>query len=229
MALNGDARWRVARRRMVEEQLVSHGIQDERVLDAMGRLPRHLFLDPVLGPRAYSANALPIGGGQTISNPRVVAVMCEALALRGTERVLEIGAGCGYQTALLCMLAREVWSLERISELAQAAAQRLADLGLSNFHLRADPGLAWPEEAPFDAIVASAAAPEVPGRLLAQLGPRGRLVLPVGRETRQQLLLLVRHRDAVVTTSLGSCKFVPLLGPRPSAARQAGQGSGQPV
>ena len=214
---------RVARRRMVEEQLARHGIHDARVLEAMGQVARHCFVDEVLAPRAYGPNALPIGGGQTISHPRVVALMTQALRLRGPERVLEIGTGSGYQTAILSLLAREVWSLERLPELAERAAKRLAEMGRHNVHVRPDAGLAWPEAAPFDAIVVSAAAPEVPGRLLEQLDRDGRLVLPVGRGARQQLLLLTRHGDEIATASLGPCRFVPLLGARRDSGDPPGQ------
>jgi len=228
MSMTGDLQLRVARRRMVDEQLKRHGIVDAAVLEAMGRIARHRFVDEVMAARAYSPNALPIGGGQTISHPRVVALMTQALALTGRERVLEVGTGSGYQTAVLSLLAREVWSLERIPALSARAAGRLREMGCTNVHLRCDPGLAWPEAAPFDAILASAAAPEVPGRLLAQMAPGGRLVLPVGRAGRQQLLLLVRQGDVVTTRSLGVCRFVPMLGPA-SGTSDPGQDPGQPV
>jgi protein-L-isoaspartate(D-aspartate) O-methyltransferase len=211
--MTGEMSLRVARRRMVEEQLQRHGVADGRVLDAMGRVPRHQFVDDVLVTRAYTPHALPIGGGQTISHPRVVAVMTQALALCGHERVLEIGTGSGYQTAVLALLASEVYSLERLPALAARAAQRLREMGCSNVRLRVDGGLAWPEAAPFEAILASAAAPEVPGRLLEQLADGGRLVLPVGRGSRQTLLLLQRRGESVTTQALGQCHFVPMQGP----------------
>lgn len=211
--MTGEMSLRVARRRMVEEQLQRHGISDGRVLDAMGRIPRHHFVDDVLVTRAYTPHALPIGGGQTISHPRIVALMCQALQLHGHERVLEIGTGSGYQTAVLALLAREVYSLERLPALGARAAQRLQGLGYANVFLKVDGGLAWPEAAPFDAIVASAAAPEVPGRLLEQLADGGRLVLPVGRGGKQLLLLLQRRGQEVTTQGLGRCHFVPMMGP----------------
>ena len=229
MALSRDSKLAVARRRMVEEQLVRFGIRDPRVLDVMTRVPRHRCVAPVLAPRAYGSHALPIGGGQTISHPRIVALMCEALQLQGHERVLEIGTGSGYQTAVLALLTREVWSTERLPELAERAARVLAEMGLANIHLRTSASLAWPEAAPFDIIVASAAAPEVPGVLLQQLEPGGRLVLPVGRESRQQLLLLTRRGGEVVSRSLGHCRFVPLLGPVTSSAGRPGQAGAEPV
>jgi protein-L-isoaspartate(D-aspartate) O-methyltransferase len=211
--MTGEMSLRVARRRMVEEQLQRHGVTDGRVLDAMGRVPRHQFVDDVLVTRAYTPHALPIGGGQTISHPRVVAVMTQALALRGHERVLEIGTGSGYQTAVLALLAAEVYSLERLPLLAARAVQRLRGLGCANVQVRVDGGLGWPDAAPFDAILASAAAPEVPGRLLEQLADGGRLVLPVGRGSRQALLLLQRRGEIVHTQGLGQCHFVPMQGP----------------
>jgi protein-L-isoaspartate(D-aspartate) O-methyltransferase len=218
MAMTGDMGQRVARRRMVQEQLVRFGITDARVLDAMGSVARHRFVDDVLANRAYGPNALPIGGGQTISHPRIVALMSQSLRLTGRERVLEIGTGSGYQTAVLSRLASEVFSLERLPALLRRAAVRLAESGCHNVQLRAGAGLEWPDAAPFDCILASAAAPEVPGRLLAQLAPHGRLVLPVGRDGRQQLLLLERNGDEITTTALGPCRFVPLLGPEPLPA-----------
>jgi protein-L-isoaspartate(D-aspartate) O-methyltransferase len=229
MSLTGEARFRVARRRMIDEQLVRYGITDRRVLAAMGRVPRHLFVDEVLAARAYSANALPIGGGQTISHPRIVAFMTQSLALQGHERVLEIGTGSGYQTAVLSLLAREVYSLERLPALAARAVSRLRELGCANVRVRSDAALSWHDGAPFDAILATAAAPEVPGRLLVQLAPGGRLVLPVGRGGRQQLLLLVRRHDTVTTESLGPCRFVPMQGPvgaSPHIPAQAAEDSG---
>jgi protein-L-isoaspartate(D-aspartate) O-methyltransferase len=227
MSMTGDLQLRVARRRMVDEQLKRHGIVDARVLEAMGRIARHRFVDDVLAARAYSANALPIGGGQTISHPRVVALMTQALGLAGHERVLEVGTGSGYQTAVLSLLAHEVWTLERIPALAGRAGLRLREMGCTNVHQRVDARLAWPEAAPFDAILASAAAPEVPGRLLAQLAPGGRLVLPVGRGARQNLLLLVRQGDVVTTRNLGACRFVPMLGR--DAVAEPGQPASQSV
>lgn len=214
MAVTSEDRLRTARLRMIEQLLVRRGIEDRRVLDAMAQVERHRFLDASLHERAYGPYILPIGAGQTVPHPYTVAVMAEALQLRGRECVLEIGAGSGYQTAILSVLAREVWSLELLPELAGRARQHLREMGIENAQVRIAGGLGWRERAPFDAIHVSASAPEVPGHLLAQLGRRGRLVLPVGRGPHQRLLLLVKKDQDVTTTSLGACRFRPLLGPR---------------
>ena len=198
---------------MVQEQLRAFDIRDERVLDAMGSVPRELFVPKELRYKAYGDHALPIGYGQTISQPRMVALMLEALALDGSERVLEVGAGSGYQAALLGKLAKEVVALELIPELAQRAKERCQSLGLDHVDvLCADGSLGCPERAPFDAIIVAAGAPVVPAPLLEQMSPSGRLVIPVGRGDVQELLRIRRAGDGVSEERLGGCRFVPLLG-----------------
>lgn len=191
------------------------GIRDERVLRAVEQVPRQLFVPPALQREAESDRPLPIGFGQTISQPFIVALMTEALQLSGRERVLEVGTGSGYQTALLALLAREVWSVEIVPELSAQAAAALRTLGLPNVRLRvADGREGWPEAAPFDRIVVTAAPAAVPEPLLAQLAPAGRLVIPVGADPElQQLELVVRGSDGVTTTThLLPVRFVPLVG-----------------
>jgi protein-L-isoaspartate(D-aspartate) O-methyltransferase len=199
------------RLRMVH-RLREQGIRDESVLAAMGEIPRHIFVDEALAHRAYEDIALPIGFGQTISNPYVVARMLE-LARSGAPlgKVLEIGTGCGYQAAVLSRLAKEVYSLERLSPLIARARIALRELRIRNVHVRhADGAHGLPDAAPFDAIVMAAAAPEVPQALLDQLAPRGRLVLPVGSR-EQHLTLVERGEQGLVQTVLEPVRFVPLL------------------
>jgi protein-L-isoaspartate(D-aspartate) O-methyltransferase len=191
------------------------GIHDERVLQAVAQVPRHLFVPPELRREAESDRPLPIGFGQTISQPFIVAFMTQALRLAGDERVLEVGTGSGYQTAILALLAREVWSLEIVPELSERAAEALRLLGLEKVRLRVgDGGEGWPEAAPFDRIVVTAAPAKVPSALVAQLAPGGRLVIPVGADPElQQLELVVRGEDGVTTTThLLPVRFVPLIG-----------------
>ena len=201
------------RLRMVERQIKGRGVRDGRVLDAMRKVPRHLFLPPEKADQAYEDHPVSIGRGQTISQPYMVALMTEALELRGDEKVLEIGTGSGYQTAILAELAREVYSVERIPELADEARTRLEDLGYTNVHIRVGNGtLGWPEEAPFDAILVTAGAPKVPKSLKAQLADGGRLVIPVGSEFHQVLYRIRRRGDEFLEEPLTSCVFVPLIG-----------------
>lgn len=188
-------------------------IADERVLRAMSRVPREHFLPPDLRSVAYEDRPLPIGQGQTISQPLMVATMTEALHLQGTEKVLELGTGSGYQAAILAELAREVVTVDRVAELAESAARRLEELSYGNIHVHVSGGaLGWPEEAPYDAILVTAGAPRVPPKLVQQLSLGGRLVIPVGRRTIQQLLSVVREREGVTVTRHGQCRFVPLIG-----------------
>jgi len=189
------------------------GIADARVLDAMGSVPRHEFLPVELRARAYENRALPIGRGQTISQPYVVAAMSEALGLTGAEKVLEIGTGSGYQAAVLSVLARSVYSVEIDPELTQAATLVLARLGYANVHTRSGDGFyGWPEEAPFDAIMVTAAAPRLPEKLIAQLVEGGRIIAPVGDADRQILVVATRRHDQLDERRLLNVVFVPMTG-----------------
>lgn len=202
-----------ARERMVTEQVERRGIHDVRVLEAMRKVPRHLFVDPALGGRAYEDSPLPIGEGQTISQPYMVAVMTATLSLQGSERVLEIGTGSGYQAAVLAELAGQVYSIERISALADGAQRTLARLGYDNISIRVGDGsIGWPEAAPFQAIVVTAGAPCVPPPLVEQLQVGGRLVIPVGSPHAQTLRRVVRREEGIDEEELVGCVFVRLHG-----------------
>jgi protein-L-isoaspartate(D-aspartate) O-methyltransferase len=202
-----------ARQRMVEQQLRGRGIADERVLAAMGRVPRELFVPEELRPQAYFDAALPIGGGQTISQPYMVALICEQLALRGEERVLDVGTGSGYQAAVLAELAGEVHTIERLSELAESARASLAAAGYEDrveLHV-GDGSRGLPEHAPFAAIAVAAAALEPPPALYEQLEPRGRLVVPVGGAGEQWLEVVVSTPEGPAVLRSVPCRFVPLV------------------
>ena len=204
----------VARKRMVKEQLKGRGINDPRVLEAMSRIPRHEFVDEGMASQAYEDRPLSIGLKQTISQSYMVALMTESLGLQGHERVLEIGTGCGYQTAVLAELCRHVYSGERLSSLSNKARRTLYRLGYINFTLRIGDGtLGWPEESPFDAILVTAASPQVPPTYLKQLSPNnGHLVLPKGSELEQELIHVGLKQGQVVEKSLSACRFVKLYG-----------------
>lgn len=203
----------VARRRMVEEQVVARGVRDTRVLGAMLELPRHLFVDEALSDQAYGDYPVGIGEGQTISQPYMVALMTEALHLTGTEKVLEIGTGCGYQTAVLARTVRQVYTIERIKNLGLAARRHLRMLGLKNIVMRVGDGSnGWPEVAPFDAILIAAGSPEIPEPLVRQLAEGGRMVVPVGTEADQDLIRLTKKEGRVTQENLGPCRFVKLVG-----------------
>src|SRR5262249_11753605 len=202
-----------ARAEMVEKQLRRRGINDARVLQAMNAVPRHEFVPAEFRNRAYDDAPVPIAEGQTISQPYMVAAMTAALRLTGNERVLEIGAGSGYQAAVLASLGREVLTIESRPELATSAAQRLARLGYTNVHVHCGDGtLGLAEFAPFDAILVAAASPATPAPLLAQLADGGRMVIPVGSVANQDLQLVERVRDKTRITTLEACRFVPLVG-----------------
>jgi protein-L-isoaspartate(D-aspartate) O-methyltransferase len=198
---------------MVERQLRRRGIDDERVLAAMARVPRELFVPESLRPYAYEDGALPIGQRQTISQPFVVATICQLLGLDGGERVLDVGTGSGYQAAVLAELAAEVVTIERIPELAAIARNALADAGYGGVEvLVGDGSLGVPERAPFDAIAVAAAAPRVPAALYAQLAAGGRIVLPRGTRWGQELVLVERTPEGPRERSSIQVRFVPLLG-----------------
>jgi protein-L-isoaspartate(D-aspartate) O-methyltransferase len=200
------------RARLVGE-LQAKGIRDLAVLRAVSQVPRHRFVPAGVRHRAYEDSALPIGGGQTISQPWVQARYLEALRLTGRERVLEVGTGSGYQTALLALLADIVFSVERLPSLAADARSALEAAGISNVTVLVGDGtVGWRPFAPYDAILVSAASPQVPAPLLEQLAPGGRLVIPIGERDSQVLQLLRREGDQIVTTTLGDVRFVPLLG-----------------
>jgi len=204
----------IARKRMVDSQLVARGIRDRRVIEAMLSVPRHLFVEEAMAAQAYSDSPLPIGEKQTISQPYMVALMTELLALTGTEKVLEIGTGSGYQAAILAKLADRVYTVERIRPLALRARKVLDSLGLLNINLRISDGTTgWEEEAPFDAIMVTAGAPDVPPPYIEQLKPGGRLVIPVGGEALQTLVRIIRNRDGSITREeCCGCRFVKLIG-----------------
>jgi protein-L-isoaspartate(D-aspartate) O-methyltransferase len=217
------------RRRLVEE-LRAEGIDDAPVLDAVGRVAREEFVPPDLATLAYRNAALPIGEGQTISQPFVVALMTRELGLSGAERVLEIGTGSGYQTAILAELARYVVTVERQGPLLERAERILDQLGYRNVELHLSNGtLGWPEAAPYDRIIVTAAAPDVPEPLLDQLGPDGRLVIPVGSARQQELLLVTRHGAEIRRRPLGPVRFVPLLGQAGWQPGDDGPGAGGQV
>jgi protein-L-isoaspartate(D-aspartate) O-methyltransferase len=198
---------------MVDVQLRARDVVDERVLAAMERVPRERFVPEELRDRAYDDAALPIGAGQTISQPYMVARICEALSLTGPERVLDVGTGSGYQAAVLAELAEEVDTIERIPELAEHARANLAVAGYGRVRVHVGDGSrGLPERAPFDAIAVAAAAPELPRTLYDQLEPRGRLVVPVGRRRMQRLEVIVRSPEGPAVLRSVPCRFVPLLG-----------------
>jgi protein-L-isoaspartate(D-aspartate) O-methyltransferase len=198
---------------MVEQQLRARDVADERVLAAMERVPRQLFVPAGLRDRAYDDAALPLTGGQTISQPYMVAKICEALALRGGERVLDVGSGSGYQAAVLAELAAEVHTIERIPELADLARANLEAAGHERVHVHVGDGTRGvPEHAPFDAIAVAAAAPRLPQTLYEQLQPRGRLVVPVGRFGIQRLEVIVHSPEGPAVLKTIPCRFVPLVG-----------------
>jgi protein-L-isoaspartate(D-aspartate) O-methyltransferase len=205
--------YRSLRERMVRTQLVPRGIRDERVLEAMKKVPRHRFVDPGMVGEAYADHPLPIGDGQTISQPYIVALMTEALGLTGGEKTLEIGTGSGYQTAVLAELSREVYTVERIKSLLERAENTLKGLGYKNVYFKAFDGtLGWPEHAPYDAVIVTAGAPAIPAPLRDQLAEGGRIVIPIGNRYSQELVKITKTDQGFEEKYLGGCRFVNLIG-----------------
>ncbi len=202
------------RQRMVETQLLTRGIKDPRVIAAMRKVPRHLFLDEALWPEAYEDHPVPIGEKQTISQPYIVAVMTEALKLSGTEKILEIGTGSGYQAAILAELAEQVYSIERLPSIAKRARKILDELKYANIVITIGDGtLGWKEHSPYDGIIVTAASPYPPKALLDQLKVGGRLIIPIGDEFTQDLTLYLRESNEDYNKeSYGGCRFVKLIG-----------------
>jgi len=202
-----------ARQKMLDSQIRARNVRDPRVLEAVRTVPRHLFVEEALRDRAYLDKALPIGEKQTISQPYMVAAMTEALELTGRERVLEIGTGSGYQTAILAELAESVFSVERIASFVPLARRRLESLGRYNVLIKVGDGtIGWSEHAPYDAILVAAAAPQLPRPLLEQLRVGGRLVVPMGPEESQTLMRIRRGEEGFHEEALGECRFVKLIG-----------------
>lgn len=200
------------RDKMVRQQLKGRGFKNEKVIEAFYRVPRHYFTDQTMISRAYGDHPLPIGEGQTISQPYIVALMTDALCLEGPGRVLEVGTGSGYQAAILAELAGEVYTVERIAELQGKAKKALDSIGYSNIYYKVGDGTkGWPEKAPFDGIIITAAVNKVPDSLLQQLSTFGNLVAPVGSISEQELMVLTRHENGLEKQTLGRCRFVPLI------------------
>ncbi len=205
--------YRTVRQRMVEEQIVRRGITDEGLVDALLQVPRHFFVDDAMRGRAYGDHPLPIGAGQTISQPYIVAYMTEALELHGTETVLEIGTGSGYQAAVLSRLCAQVYSVERMNSLLAGARKNFDKLRYFNIRSKLDDGtLGWPECGPYDAIIVTAGGPEIPEPLIDQLADPGRLVIPVGDQHEQELQLLIKNNGQVDVNHLARVRFVDLVG-----------------
>jgi protein-L-isoaspartate(D-aspartate) O-methyltransferase len=205
--------YRIARERMVKDQLMPRGIKDPGVLKAMGKIPRHLFVEEALVGEAYNDHPLPIGHQQTISQPYIVALMTQALELTGQEKTLEIGTGSGYQTAILAELSEKVYTVERIRSLMEKARRLLHQLGYTNVLFSAFDGtLGWKAYEPYDAIMVTAGAPRVPEPLCEQLAEGGRMIIPIGDKFSQELIKIVRNKDQFRQQNLGGCRFVDLIG-----------------
>jgi protein-L-isoaspartate(D-aspartate) O-methyltransferase len=201
------------RKRMVETQLIPRGIHDPLVLKAMGKVPREAFVPAHIRDAAYSDNALPIAEGQTISQPYIVALMTQELDLKGPEKVLEIGTGSGYQAAILAEIVRELYTVERVAPLQEKAKEILSRLGYQNIYFKIFNGtLGWPEHAPYDGIIVTAGAPDIPEPLVAQLSQGGRMIIPVGDSLGQDLLKIRKVKGRTLTEDLGAVRFVRLVG-----------------
>ena len=202
-----------SRAKMVQEQLLSRGIVDPNTIEAMLTVPRHLFVDDAMQGRAYGDHPLPIGAGQTISQPYIVAMMTQALELGAGDKVLEIGTGSGYQAAVLSRICSQVYTVERINSLLARARKMFDKLRYYNIRAKLDDGtMGWPENGPYDAIIVTAGGPEIPGPLLDQLGEGGRLIIPVGDQNVQELQLARKNEGQVEISSLASVRFVDLVG-----------------
>ena len=205
--------YRLARKRMVKNQIASRGITDKDVLRCMSKVPRHLFMEEALIGEAYNDHPLPIGHKQTISQPYIVAIMTQALELTGKEKTLEIGTGSGYQTAILAESSEKVYTIERIRPLMEKARNLLAELDYTNILFKAFDGtLGWKVYAPFDAIIVTAGAPEIPQPLLDQLADGGRMIIPIGNKYSQEMIKIVRIKNSYKEKNLGGCRFVDLIG-----------------
>ncbi len=201
------------RRKMVNEQIITRGITDKKVIDALLKIPRHEFIGPNLWDQVYNDYPLPTGCGQTISQPYMVALMTQLLELTGQEKVLEIGTGSGYQTAVLAELSHDVYSVERFEKLANAAKQVLDTLNYKNISIKVGDGTTgWVEFSPYDCIIVTASSPEIPQPLIEQLTDNGRMVIPVGGAFSQELTLVRKKGDKIITNSICGCVFVPLVG-----------------
>lgn len=205
--------YRVARRKMIEEQLIPGGVHDPKVLEIMAKVPRHRFVEKGLEDQAYLDRPLTIGSGQTISQPLIVGIMTQALELKGEEKILEIGTGSGYQTAILARLAKKVCTVERLSTLSLRARKILYRFGFANVEFKIGDGtLGWQDEAPFDVIIVTASGPEIPNALKQQLADPGRMVIPVGPVDSQKLYCVRREKQRWQVTELSECRFVKLVG-----------------
>ena len=203
----------IIRSKMVDDQVVARGVKDQRVIAAMKKVPRHLFVEEALQGQAYTDHPLPIGDKQTISQPYMVALMTETLALTGKEKVLEIGTGSGYQTAILAECAAKVFSVERIRSLAIRARKLLLELGYLNVEIKFSDGtVGWIDESPFDAIIVTAGAPDIPQPLVDQLKAGGRMAIPVGDAYTQDLIRVTKTEDGIEKEDFGGCRFVKLIG-----------------
>jgi protein-L-isoaspartate(D-aspartate) O-methyltransferase len=209
---SGDRRYTAERRRMVRAQIQARGVSDPGVLAAMGKVARHRFVPKPFRHRAYADHPLPIGEGQTISQPYIVALMTESLQLDGSEKVLEIGTGSGYQAAVLAELARDVYTIEIFESLGRRAAKTLAGLGYANVHVRVGDGYqGWPEYSPFDAVIVTCAPTHIPRPLKAQLAEGGRMIIPVGEQYAQKLVLLTKTNGEILQTDIIDVRFVPMI------------------
>lgn len=206
-------KFNLARRRMIDRQLVARGITDPKVLKVMGDIPRHLFVEEALAEQSYGDYPVGIGEGQTISQPYIVAMMTQSLQLKGNEKILEIGTGCGYQTSVLASLAGQIYTIERIKNLAFKARRVLKELGYKNVVMRVGDGTqGWPEAKPFDGILIAAASPVIPKPLFNQLSEGGRMLVPIGDEENQDLIRITRIDGKPKVENLGPCRFVKLVG-----------------